>query len=275
MSDGMFTDTMVNMTWTDIQDYSDRRALVLLPLGVIEEHGPHLCLGTDIYTAHIYCLEIKKRLEEKGFSAVIAPPFYWGVCQATRGFIGSFNIRPETAKMLLLDILTSLKDFGFSRVFGVNAHGDVEHAVAVISAFREACAQPGMTACLPFDEDRLFHYGLRGTEPYVCPVKPQKIVVSRAAVRDVHAGDIETATIHAFYPGLADADMAKTLPDVPLGDDKGESWLFGGHIKELSPLGYLGAPSCYGSVDVRANIDDHALRISEAIALRVDCNFVV
>jgi creatinine amidohydrolase len=270
MTDGLLKDTMVNMKWTDIQDYSNKKAIVLLPLGVVEEHGPHLCLGTDIYTAHIYCLEIKKRLEQKGYTAVIAPPFYWGVCQATRGFIGSFNIRLETAKMLLFDILASLKDFGFSRVFGVNAHGDVEHAIAVISAFKEASAQLGMTACFPFPEDRLFHYGLKGDEPYISPLKPQQISVSQAAVPDFHGGDMETATINAYYPHLVDVEKAKSLPDVPLGDDQGEKWLFGGHTKELSPEGYLGAPAYYDRVDVKRNINDYAIRITEAILNRIE-----
>ena len=270
MTDGLLKDTMVNMKWTDIQEYSDKKAIVLLPLGVVEEHGPHLCLGTDIYTAHIYCMEIRKRLEEKGYTAVIAPPFYWGVCQATRGFIGSFNIRLETAKMLLFDILASLKDFGFNRVFGVNAHGDVEHAIAVMSAFKEATAQLGITACFPFPEDRLVHYGLRGDEPYISPLRPQKISVSKAAVPDLHGGDMETATIHAYYPQLVDIEKARSLPDVPLGDDQGEAWLFGGHTKELSPEGYVGAPAWYDRVDVARNIADYALRITEAIVNRIE-----
>lgn len=269
MLDSLFKDTMVNMKWTDIQDYSNKNALVLLPLGVIEEHGPHLCLGTDIYTAHIYCLEIKKRLEEKGYAMIIAPPFYWGVCQSTRGFIGSFNIRLETAKMLLFDILASLKDFGFRQVFGINAHGDVEHAIAIINAFKEASEQLGIAACYPFAEERLSHYGLNGDEPYISPLKPQKIKVSKAAVSDIHGGDMETATINAFYPHLVDTEKAKSLPDVALDEDKGEAWIFGGHIKELSPKGYLGAPAYYDSVDVQCNIDDYALRISEAIINRI------
>jgi creatinine amidohydrolase len=269
MLDGMFKETMVNMKWPDIQDYSNKNALVLLPLGVIEEHGPHLCLGTDIYTAHIYCLEIKKMLEEKGYAAVIAPPFYWGICQSTRGFVGSFNIRFETAKMLLFDILASLKDFGFKQVFGVNAHGDVEHAIAIIQAFKKANEQLGITACYPFPEERLIHFGLNGNEPFISPLKPQKVKVSKAAVWDVHGGDMETATINAFYTNLVDVEKAKSLPDVALCDDKGEEWIFGGHIKELSPEGYLGAPSCYDSVDVKENIDDYAVRISEAILNRI------
>jgi len=94
--------------------------------------------------------------------------------------------------------------------------------------------------------------------------------VSRAAVPDIYGGDIETATISAYYPHLADTEKAKSLPDVAPGEDMGASWLFGGHAGELSPEGYPGAPSCWGSVDVRADIDDVVMRITEAVIKHVE-----
>lgn len=48
-------DTMTDLNWTQVKRAAEENAVVLMPLGVIEEHGPHLCLGTDIYTAHEYC----------------------------------------------------------------------------------------------------------------------------------------------------------------------------------------------------------------------------
>ncbi len=74
--------------------------------------------------------------------------------------------------MLLFDILASLKDFGFKQVFGVNAHGDIGHAIAIINAFKEASGQLGIVTCYPFTEDRLFHFGLNGDDPYISPLKP-------------------------------------------------------------------------------------------------------
>ena len=266
----IFTGTMADMSWPDIQRHADENAIVLLPMGVIEEHGPHLCLGTDIYTAHVYCLAVKEKLEEKGFTAVIAPPFYWGVCQTARGFIGSFNVRPETAKALLSDILASLKEFGFKWVFGVNAHGDVEHKMTAVNAFKDAWEQSGITACFPHDEFMEQFFGLSADEPYFYVIKPQEIVVSQAAVWDVHGGDIETATINEFYPRLADTEKAKSLPDVPLPDDKFEAWMFGNELKQLSPMGYLGSPSSFEGVDVARNVEDYANRISEGIMKRID-----
>jgi creatinine amidohydrolase len=260
---------MANMKWTEIQMYVDKNALVLLPLGVIEEHGPHLCLGTDIYTSHLYCLSIKSKLEDKGSAVVIAPPFYWGICQSTGGFIGSFKARKETVKAMLFDIMDSLAGFGFKNVYGINAHGDIEHNLAIIEAFQEATEKLGMNACYAFDESRLQPFGLTGHEPYLCPIKPQTITVSMAKVQDVHGGDIETSTIYEFYPHLVDIEKAKSLPPVSLNNDKVNEWLFGGHIKELSPEGYLGSPTDFESVEVVKNIEDYAYRISEAIIAHI------
>lgn len=265
----IFKDTMANMKWTEIQNSVDKNAIVLLPMGVIEEHGPQLCLGTDIYTAHIYCLAIKEKLEKKGYASVIAPPFYWGVCQSTGGFIGSFHIRKETAKALILDILMSLSEFGFKNVFGVNAHGDIEHNIAIIEAFCEAYHKFKINACYTFPEWRFQHFGLNLKEAYLCPVKSQTINVSKAEVPDVHGGDIETALIHEFYPNLVDVEKAKSLIPVPLTEGSTEAWLFGGHIKELSLHGYIGSPADYDTVEVQKNVEDYASRISEAILNRI------
>lgn len=265
----IFKDTMANMKWPEIQNFVDKNALILLPIGVIEEHGPQLCLGTDIYTAHIYCLAIKEKLEERGHMVVIAPPFYWGVCQSTGGFIGSFHIRKETVKALMLDILLSLSEFGFKNVFGVNAHGDIEHNIAIIEAFREANEQLHINACYVFDEWRIPHFGLKLDEPYLCPIKPQTINISKAEVSDVHGGDIETAMIYEFYPNLVDVGKAKSLPPITLEEGSGKAWLFGGHIKELSSQGYLGSPADFENVEVQKNINDYAYRISEAIFKRL------
>jgi len=268
MTDGMFLSTMVNMTWPEIQSAVDRNALVLLPLGVIEEHGPHLCLGTDIYTAHLHSLFVKKNLEAKGYAVAIAPPFYWGVCQSTGGFIGSFQIQKETARALLVDILASLAQFGFKRVVGINAHGDIEQNVTILEAFKQAREQFSLDARYAFSASVLPHYGLTGDEPFLCPVKAPAESMSASAVPDVHAGDIETATIHHFYPALADAEKARSLPPVQLGEEKIWPWLLGGQAKDLSPNGYVGAPADFEQVDVQRNITAIAAMVADAIVAR-------
>jgi creatinine amidohydrolase len=256
---------MMNMKWTEVQNAVDNQSIVLLPLGVIEEHGPQLCLATDIYTANVHCYYVKEKLGEMGIRAILAPPFYWGICQSTGGFIGSFRIRKETATNLLVDIFSSLKDFGFTEVYGINAHGDIDQNIVIIEAFREASEKLNITARYCFRKEVMHHYGITGDEPFICPIEPQEMVVSMSEEPDVHAGDIETATIFRFYPELVDVGLAKKLPPVKLSDDQGMEWLWGGKIKELSQDGYIGNPSKYDSVDVMGNIEDIANRIVTGI----------
>jgi creatinine amidohydrolase len=168
-------------------------------------------------------------------------------------------------KALLFDILASLAEFGFKHVYAVNAHGDIEHIIALIETFREVSEKLNIQAACPFSESIMHHYGLTGAEPYICPVKPQVIQVSPSAYADVHAGDVETATMNHFYPNLVDVQRARSLPPTQLGDDKIMDWLFGGQTAELSPDGYLGAPADFESVAVMENINDIAGHLTGAI----------
>jgi creatinine amidohydrolase len=259
------TRNMIDMRWPEVREAAQAGAIVLFPLGVLEEHGPQLCLGTDIYTAQTYCERVQGELEAQGVSAIIAPPFYWGICQSTRGFIGSFAIKMETAQALLVDILGSLRDFGFQEVYGINAHGDIEQNILLMNAFREASEKLGMKAVYCFKKEVMQLYGLTGTEAHICPVEPSSLKVSSSVEPDVHAGDIETAIIASQYPGRADLEAARGLPPVSLPPGKDMDWLLGGKTKELSPNGYVGNPARFAEVDVERHLADTAKRHGEAI----------
>jgi creatinine amidohydrolase len=256
---------MIDLKWTDVKKAVDDKAIVLLPLGVVEEHGPHLCLGTDIYTAEVMCSRIQRELSIRGIESIIAPPFYWGICQSTKGFIGSFNIRLDTAKNLVLDILSSLHGFGFTEAYGINAHGDIEQNVLFMTAFKEAQETIGINARYCFRSEVMHFYGLNGGEPFICPIAQQQITVSEAATKDIHAGDIETATINRFYGECVDIDLVMTLPAIGVDPGREMEWILGGKTKELSELGYAGDPANYAAVKIDEHIADTAKRYADAI----------
>ena len=126
-SDSIFTDTMVEMTWPEIRKAAQAEAVVLLPVAVVEEHGPHLDLSADIYQTCIGCRYVKKGLERQGIKAVIAPPCYWGISAVVSDFPGSFSIQESTFRAMLFDIIGCLKAWGFKYVVVSNLHGDATH----------------------------------------------------------------------------------------------------------------------------------------------------
>src|SRR5512135_3367460 len=113
----IFEETMAHMTYVQIEEAAREGTLVIFPVGVIEEHGPHLPLAVDTYGAYLQAKLIKGELEKKGIPSLIAPPFYWGINNATGSFIGSFSVREETMVNVLWDAMASLKRWGFEKVF--------------------------------------------------------------------------------------------------------------------------------------------------------------
>jgi hypothetical protein len=59
-------ETMMNMTWIEVEEVAKRSNLVLLPVGTIEAHGPHLPLGSDTYGALELARICRRLLERRG-----------------------------------------------------------------------------------------------------------------------------------------------------------------------------------------------------------------
>ena len=104
-----------------------RGAVALLPVGVMEAHGPHLPIGTDAFIALALSRLTVKYAAAVGREALVAPPFYWGINGVLADFVGSFRVRPETAAMLFDDVVSSLFEFGFREVAVISHHGDLAH----------------------------------------------------------------------------------------------------------------------------------------------------
>jgi creatinine amidohydrolase/Fe(II)-dependent formamide hydrolase-like protein len=62
------------------------KALVILPVGVVEEHGAHLPLGVDSFAAEVYAAATALYLEEAGYEVVVAPTINYGVARAAIDF---------------------------------------------------------------------------------------------------------------------------------------------------------------------------------------------
>jgi len=198
----IFRETLVDMPWPEVQKVAEAGALVLLPVGVIEEHGPHMGLGADTYLAYHSCAGLKRRLADRGVPAVVVPPVYWGVMQLeeTGRYPGSFTVRASTMQALLYDVLADLQRWGFRNVFLVNYHGDRVHLGVVAQVTARARDSLGLRF---FDARR--DGGLRPNVPRYLGQKP-------AFRPDYHAGMRETAEMVAFFPEEVDVRLAATLP---------------------------------------------------------------
>lgn len=248
--------TMAYMNWKEIKAAGEKKLPVLFPLGVIEEHGPHLPLASDILWSTYICKEVKQALNEKGTEALIAPPYYFGVNHCTGAFPGSFSLKPETFELVLFEIFGNLHDFGFDEVYCFNYHGDPLHFSAITNAIKRANRELSMKARFMMEEMDLQVYNLTGEEDFLAVFAPQYKMEwfeggdpDEQGLLDIHAGAYETGMLFHMHPELVDTKLAETLDSYSLTYEKLEQWTKGGDSTiEVVPLGYAGNPKGYEQV---------------------------
>ena len=266
MSYSIFENTMVDMPWTDVEKAIKDRAVVLLPTGVIEQHGPHMGLGVDTYLAYKACMLTRDALEKRNIKAIIAPPCYWGINNATGAFTGSFTIRKSTMKALINDIFASLKSWGVEHVFNINWHDDFEHCSTLLDAIKEARVETGIRAYSGISDMLAKRLPLSGKESHVLIYKTPIGEGAPPKYLDIHAGAGETGVMLQYFPGHVDKQLASKLKATALSMEEFALWRQGwGDAKRLTPLGYLGNPSCYNIEEGRLYMEGLAKAAAEQI----------
>lgn len=106
------------MSWVDVQDYLKTCKMVIIPLGSIEQHGPHMPLGTDYYEALEICKKISSRT-----GVVVVPVLWVGYSLYHSGFPGTLSLKPETMEQVLFETVAMLMKYGFNRFMFFNYHG--------------------------------------------------------------------------------------------------------------------------------------------------------
>ncbi len=105
---------------SEIKDAADAGAVALLPIGAVEQHGPHLPLDTDSFTAFIVCARAAERIRD--FPVLVLPPIWWGLSPHWMGFPGTLTLKAETLLALIADVSESVAHHGVRRLIIVNGH---------------------------------------------------------------------------------------------------------------------------------------------------------
>lgn len=266
MGYSIFDDTMVDMTWPEIEAAAKKGAVVLLPTGIIEEHGPHMGLAVDTYAAYLVSRLAKHNLETRGIAALIAPPQYWGVSAGTSVFPGTFSVRPETMQAVVYDILASLKSWDFDRVFIINWHADIEHCRAILVALQDARRETNIDAVCLVSEFDVRRLRLTGEEDYILKYAQPPMTGLADKYVDIHAGSMETAVMMKYFPRHVKAALAKkllptkvTLEDLRILGKRDEA------TRKLIPDGYFGNPAGYDTAAAEKMVNDDAKAAADRI----------
>lgn len=186
--------------------------LAIIPVGSLEQHGPHLPIMTDWAIA----TELGKRIAEK-MGAFLLPALPISTCREHMGKKGSVWMEPMTFYQMMHDIIMSLKTQGFKKVGIVITHGGIFVATPLVR-----------------DLNAKFNPDLQ-----VAIVTPDTFNIKGIMeTPGVHADESETSQMLALAPETVHMDRAADfVPEVS------RPYLNYGSIFRASPVGVWGEPT--------------------------------
>jgi creatinine amidohydrolase len=170
------------------------QGVCVLPFGIIEKHGPHLPLGTDLIDVRF----VTEKAAQQEY-AVVFPAYYFGQIAEARQQPGTVSYSAHMQLDLLQETTDEMARNGCRKVVIVNGHGGNEH---LLPFFAQAQLQT------PHDYV-VYVYRWPGTTGADRPYKP--------GPKDFHAGEGETAHTLIAAPGLVHMDRAQSESGADLG----------------------------------------------------------
>ncbi|MEU9272961.1 mycofactocin biosynthesis peptidyl-dipeptidase MftE [Streptomyces sp. NPDC048251] len=206
-----------DLTWPEAETLSRAGALLAVPVGSTEQHGPHLPLSTDTDIAVALCDWLARHRR----GVVVAPPLAYGSSGEHDGFAGTLSIGQEALEHVLVELVRSATR-AFAHVLLVSAHGGNADTV------RRAVAR------------------LRGESRDVRAFMP-------SWDGEPHAGRAETALQLALAPHRVHEDRAEPGDTRPLK----AIWplLTTRGVRAVSANGVLGDPTGATAAEGRALLD--------------------
>ena len=109
-----------NLTWPEIKEAVAQNPVVLIPVGTIEDHGPHLPLNTDNVIVEAVCFETARRSDGTVLSLPVVPV---GLDEHHMDFPGTVSVDMELLLAYVAQCAISIARHGFKHIMIVNGHG--------------------------------------------------------------------------------------------------------------------------------------------------------
>lgn len=184
--------TASRASWPEVEAAIARGLVAVLPVGAMEQHGPHLPLTTDTVLAS----GVAARLAD-AIDALLLPAIAYGDAWTAEGWAGTLSLSPETLRATVTDIGRGLQRMGVKGLVTLNGHFGNREPIALAA---RTLSESGF---------RVLHLDYPGLEAFaaeVCDSEP-------AGPGFYHADEVETSMMLALAPESVRLDRA--APEYP------------------------------------------------------------
>jgi creatinine amidohydrolase len=224
----------------------DARLCILVPVGAIEPHGPHLPLDTDLIISRAAAARAVPLLRAEGLRALVAPDVPYGVTECARDFCGAVSVPAPGVESYLRGVVSGWLRAGAAHVCLVNNHLEPANDAAVRAAvvgFEAGRA----SAATPLER----RFGRMLSDEF-----------KRGAC---HAGEYETSIVMAASPESVRDVVRRQLPEVDIS-------LSENLARGVERFGEMGLTRAYAGAPARASAahgEEMLARLAEMVATTV------
>ncbi|MFC3687988.1 creatininase family protein [Aquipuribacter hungaricus] len=191
-----------DLTWPEVHGAVARTPWALLPFGAVEEHGPHLPLGTDALVAGSLASRVAAAAD-----LIELPVMPYGQVWSLEHFDGSLSVSDDTLVALVLGVADGLRRAGVKGLVLLSAH--LGNAAALKKATRALEERGGLPA-------------IALTYPGLAAVAAQVRQAPESHPAIMHADELETSVMLALHPEEVSMDRAVSeYPEYPPHFDVG------------------------------------------------------
>lgn len=122
---------IVNYTSDDFKRNLEKSDIVIIPVGMVEAHGHHMPLGTDIFSPRLFCQMIEERIGDKVW---IAPEIPFGQSFDLSFYPGTFSVPSDVLAEYVYHIGKSMFQNGLKKLIFLNGHGGNVNALSLASS---------------------------------------------------------------------------------------------------------------------------------------------
>lgn len=106
------------LTWTELTNHRD--AIIIIPTGSVEQHGPHLPMGTDTFIAESFAKKLYNKVNDK--KIIIAPSITYSYAKLNSNYLGTINLNGNTLINIGSDLISEFLRQGFNKIILINGH---------------------------------------------------------------------------------------------------------------------------------------------------------